>query len=477
MGPKYFTAQDLEGWAKEDPPRLLQAALIQIGQLQTRSDQLRDARAQIKVKDQRIAELETLLEKALSASLRQAAPFRVPQAKRTAMPKAPGRKAGHPGACRAQPAQIDQEITVELSACPHCGQCRWTDQKELEQFIEDIPVLQPRVTRLRTYEATCAGCGQRSCSGHPMQVSQAAGAAGVHLGARALAIAADLNKAKGLSMRKTCAVLQDHLGLRLTQGGLSQALCRVAHKVQPQYLQIRDELLKAPALHVDETSWWVGGSFCWLWVFTHPKATFYLIAQSRGRTVLETVLGKVFPGVLVSDCLSTYDREEGLQQKCFAHHLKAISHAKEIHPKNGEGFLTQIEALLKRALTLGQQKAADCLHNSEFLHQRQLLESQAMALLNTEPRELACEESVRQRLAKQRDHLFVFLDHEGVAATNNLAERQLRQAVIARKISCGNKTRAGADAFQILASLAATCAQIGSSFIQRIAVAVLLNSS
>ncbi len=43
-------------------------------------------------------------------------------------------------------------------------------------------------------------------------------------------------------------------------------------------------------------------------------------------------------------------------------------------------------------------------------------------------------------LNKQRDHLFTFLDHEGVDATNNLAERQLRPAVIARKISCGNKT-------------------------------------
>jgi hypothetical protein len=55
------------------------------------------------------------------------------------------------------------------------------------------------------------------------------GAAGVHLGPRALALAADLNKAKGLSMRKTCAVLRD------------------------------SELRQAPALHGDETSWWVGG--------------------------------------------------------------------------------------------------------------------------------------------------------------------------------------------------------------------------
>ena len=73
--------------------------------------------------------------------------------------------------------------------------------------------MRPQVTRLRTYEAICVGCGQRVRSSHPLQMSLAIGAAGVHLGPRVLAVAADLNKAKGLSMRKTCAVLRDCFGL------------------------------------------------------------------------------------------------------------------------------------------------------------------------------------------------------------------------------------------------------------------------
>jgi transposase len=76
---------------------------------------------------------------------------------------------------------------------------------------------------------------------------------------------------------------------------------------------------------------------------------------------------------------------------------------------------------------------------------------------------------LRNRLAKQRDHLFTFLDHDAVDATNNLAERQLRPAVIARKVSCGNKTPKGARTWQILASLAATCTQRATSFIDAMA--------
>lgn len=477
MPRNYFTPQELQGWALHDPPRLLEAALIQIEQLQKRSSQLKDAREQIKLLLAEVAGLQESLEEAKKASLRQAAPFRVPKEKRVATPKAPGRKAGHPGSCRPRPTVIDEEISVELSVCPHCGGNHWCEPSEIEQFIEDLPVQRPRITRLRTYQATCAGCGQSSTSRHPRQVSEATVAAGVHLGPRALAIAVDLNKAKGLSMRKTCAVLKDHFGLSLTPGGLSHALLRVARKVEPDYLQIHTELLAARAIYVDETSWWVNGRSFWLWVFAHPKGTFYLVHESRGRAVYESVIDETFSGVLVSDCLSIYDLEEGKQQKCYSHHLKAIRVAKEAHPQNGAGFLMDIGALLKEALVLGRENAAKEISKANFRIRRASLESRAKALLETEPLAQPNEESVRLRLVKQLDHLFVFLDHPEADATNNLAERQLRPAVIARKISCGNKTRAGAAAFQILASLAATCTQLGTNFIQRIAAAIPLNSS
>ena len=67
-------------------------------------------------------------------------------------------------------------------------------------------------------------------------------------------------------------------------------------------------------------------------------------------------------------------------------------------------------------------------------------------------------------LFKHRDHLFTFLDDDTVDATNNLAERQLRPAVIARKLSAGNRTARGALTHAVLASLAATCQQQGQRF-------------
>jgi transposase len=230
------------------------------------------------------------------------------------------------------------------------------------------------------------------------------------------------------------------------------------------------------------TSWWVAGPGWWLWVFTTQLLTFYVVAQSRGRCLLSEILGEDFGGVLVSDCLAIYDDATAVQQKCYAHHHKAISKAKALHPQQGEGFLCEVEAMLRASVALQQQKADLSLQT--FSDLRQALQHKALQLLEP-PRSEPNEEAVRNRLNKQRDHLFTFLAldlssgrryHDGVDATNNLAERQLRPAVIARKISCGNKTPKGARTWQILASLAATCAQRATSFIAALARAAPLQA-
>ena len=467
-------------WRREDPDRLLEAALRQaqeLAEVLPELDGLRSQNAtlrqQLEIQTQRIAQLEEALQGAERAAHRQAAPFRIEEKKRLLAPKSPGRKHGHLGAFRHQPEHIDHSIEAQLCACPHCGARDFIAQSRIEQFIEDIPLVRPHVTRLITYQATCARCGQNVRSSHPLQMSLATGAAGAQLGPRALALAADLNKAKGLSMRKTCAISHDCFSLQLSAGGLSQALDRVATKVQGHYQAIAEELRQAPVVHSDETSWWVAGPGWWLWVFTTQLLTFYVVAQSRGRELLSDILGKDFGGVLVSDCLAIYDGATALQQKCYAHHHKAIHQAKALHPHQGEGFLCEVEAMLRAAVALRQQKAD--LSLEIFSDLRQALQHKAVQLLEP-PRSEPNEEAVRKRLHKQRDHLFTFLDHDGVDATNNLAERQLRPAVIARKISCGNKTQKGARTWQILTSLAATCAQRATSFIAEIARAAPLQA-
>ena len=77
----------------------------------------------------------------------------------------------------------------------------------------------------------------------------------------------------------------------------------------------------------------------------------------------------------------------------------------------------------------------------------------------------AAEKKIRNRLVKHKPHLLRCLDDPDVEPTNNRAERALRPAVIARKLSCGNKTDRGKQAFEILTSLAVTAHQRGQDFV------------
>jgi hypothetical protein len=69
--------------------------------------------------------------------------------------------------------------------------------------------------------------------------------------------------------------------------------------------------------------------------------------------------------------------------------------------------------------------------------------------------------AVPERLGKQRGSLFGCLDGPQAEPTNNRSERSLRPAVIARKVSCGNKTESGKRSFEVLASLTPTLVQRG----------------
>jgi transposase len=78
-----------------------------------------------------------------------------------------------------------------------------------------------------------------------------------------------------------------------------------------------------------------------------------------------------------------------------------------------------------------------------------------------------------RRLAKHLRHeqpwLFTFLKCPDVAhATNNVAERAMRPAVIARKTWGGNRTETGAEAQSILMSVLATCRQQGKDSFQHL---------
>lgn len=431
---------------------------------------IEELRAEVKHLKERIESLEQEnrrlreeLEKAQQQMARQAGPFRREEKKKIPpeQHKPPGQKPGHPGNCRKVPDHIDETVELPLDKCPNCGG-PVTEHERLEQIIEEIPPIEPRVVKVITYRARCQRCGLVSTR-HPLQSSEAQGAAKVQLGPRAVAVAASLNKVHGLTMRKTCKVLEDLCGLRITVGGLSQALSRIAGRVEWMYEKLIEDVRASPAVFADETSWWVGGPGYWLWVFTTAQKTVYRVDSSRGSAVVREILGDDFGGMLVSDCLSSYDPADYAKHKCIAHHLRAISKAMKFPGNEEQEYLLSWRSFFHAVIAL--HRLREELSEEDFIAKRQACERWRDALFSR-PVGQSGDVSVRNRLLKQRPHLLGCLYEPAAEPTNNRAERALRPAVIARKASCGNKTERGRDCWQILSSIGATCRQQAVDFVE-----------
>jgi transposase len=426
--------------------------------------QLREKEARIVVLEQRVAELEAKVH-------RSVAPFRRRPEQRQSDPKPPGRPKGHAPSYRPLPeAAIQDTLCEPLGCCPHC-QGPVADLQPVEQVLIDLPPVAPQVFRLLTYTGKCPQCGPVR-SVHPQQVSTATGAAGYQLGPRALAVAATLRYGHGLPLRRVSALLGDLFGLRVSHAGVYEALARLAQPLAAEYATLQAELRRSESVHGDETGWWLSYRHGWLWVFATRGTTVYRVTRKRSVEAIQEVLGERFDGVLVSDCLRVYDKyEAAAKSKCVAHHLRVIRAALAKCPESR--FLVAVQRLLQAALKL--QRAYGWLPDPVYWRGVASLEARLTKLLapTYAPQE---EERVAQRLRRQREHLFTFLHHPAVEATNNLAERQLRPAVISRKLSYGNATERGARTLEVLGSLAVTCRQRGLSFIALIANRAKLGS-
>ena len=420
----------------------------------------------IEALEARVRELEALLLEATRAAKRQAAPFS--RNKPKLQPKKPGRPEGHAPAHRPAPPPESITQTIDTPLADHCPACGTAleDHQCHEQTLTDLPKIEPVVTKYVCHSGYCPRCRRRVRSKHPDQPSTAGGAASHQIGPNALALGADLKHRLGLSYQKTAELFQSHFGLTTCAAALVRAERRIALLADKTYQSLITIARYSPVVCGDETGWRIGGRFAWLWVFTNRIVTVYLIRESRGRGVIEDVLGPEFGGVLSSDCCASYDPIAAAdKQKCLGHIIKDLSTLESIKTRGAVRFPREALSVLRDAIDL--KRRADGMSEHGYAVARGKIESRMDSLLGrdyTDPdnRRLA------NRMIKHREHLFTFLYVDEVEPTNNAAERAIRPAVIARKLSGGNRSPTGAETHSILASLAATARQHGATLVHAV---------
>jgi transposase len=409
--------------------------------------------------------LRRQLDEATRAGKRQAAPFaKGPPA---AQPKKPGRKPGKDYGTKAHrqppsPEQIDEVHEARLpDRCPDCGGP--LDETHIaQQFQVEIP-RRPIHRQFNVHVGQCRQCHRRVQGRHPLQTSDALGAAAAQLGPDAQAAVVELNKQAGLSHGKVTRCLASLFGIRLSRGGSVHTVLRAAARCEPVFEAIRQTVGQSDWVVPDETCWRVGGHAAWLHTLVGPEATAYVIDPTRSGAVAEAILGLDYDGTMIHDGWSPYDQfERARHQQCLNDLLRRADDMAATATRGAVCFPRRAAELLRAGLDLRDRHAAGEISRHGLAVARARLETQ-LSELAFPPKTDAANERLAQHLWAHRNDLFTFLRQPGLDATNWRAELAIRFGVILRKVWGGSRTWTGAWAQSVLMSVWRTCWQQGRS--------------
>jgi transposase len=436
-------------------------------QLRQDNEQLRQENEELRQNNQRLQDelrqTRSDLEQSQRQAKRQAAPFSKGPPK--PQPKKPGRKSGcahgrHGHRLPPTPESVDVVLEAPLpDACPGCG-AAVEETTVHQQYQTEIP-RRPLIRQFNVHLGRCQGCGRRLQGRHPLQTSDALGAAAAQLGPDAQASVVTLNKTFGLSHIKVSQVFKVLFGIHLTRGASTQIVLRAADRLEPADEEICREIKAATELTPDETGWRVAGQPAWLHAWVSKRAVCYAIERDRKADALEDQIGKDWAGKMTHDGFSSYDRfTKATHQQCLGHVLRRTRQLEEKATRGAVHYPRRLIALFTEAIHLRNRHLEGEVTAQELKEARQSYD-QRLEELARPAREVPAYETLSQHLWNHLEEWFTFLDHPEVEPTNWEGEQAIRPAVVNRKVWGGNRTWRGAHAQEVLMSVLQTCKRIG----------------
>jgi transposase len=366
----------------------------------------------------------------------------------------PGQKVGHKGQTRPH-AKPDRQVKVTADRCPDCGSELGNPIRIESKTIEEIPEPQPIiVTEYKIAHYRCPCCHREVAASNANCPSEG------RFGNNIIAQTTLLKYEDRLPHRKIQDALRRLHGLNISPATILDLTRRAADAVQSQYDAILSRIRNAPVLYVDETSVNVQGELHWIWTFTTPSETFFVIRKSRGMKVLLEVLTRRFAGIIVCDGWKPYPKFTKRLQRCWAHILRE---SKDLAEKIEEAVP------LHQALKELYEELNGKLENDPPPEVRRELWNTARATLQYWIKKEYANEKVRKLIGKISngfEYWFTFVIHPGVEPTNNRAERALREHVVLRKIMGTLRNGKGTSIHESIMTVLSTWGQYGLNKLQ-----------
>jgi IS1 family transposase len=244
-------------------------------------------------------------------------------------------------------------------------------------------------------------------------------------------------------------LLNDWVGVELSVRTIDRCIREVGIACSGVVEELIEELQSAEIIHLDETPWYEKGKYRWLWVAITSKIAVFHIGSRRKEELLRLVT-EAFVGWLVTDGYGAYSNYPK-RQHCLAHLIrKAIALTQALDKEVadlGQWLLEELRELIDE-LAIGDGNKDETDSNPARLYRVCRL---ATAMEHTKLKALAKE------ILADWDAVVACFYHPQLPPTNNEAQRALRHAVIARRISYGTRTTEGSLAYCSVLSVVETC--------------------
>ena len=348
---------------------------------------------------------------------------RVARAKKPADKPArrPGGQKGHKGTTRKPKPTEHKRHTAK-----NCSRCKSENIKKKGEHIRNVtetpPPPKPVTTEHTICEYDCEDCGLKGFT--PETGLPKEGEYGKNVVVETVEDYIDRLPNRKISEKAA------RRGVHMTAGTVHNVVKRTSTALEGPAQTILAALLACSVLNLDETSFSLKGKLVWVWIITDPITGMaaYVIRDSRGRKVLEEVLGK-WAGTIVCDGWQAYAAYH--IQRCWAHILREMHdiYAKNPDDWNAAHVTRMIERIFRDAVaasetctSLGARKAARrrLIRRTRYIA-RQYIDDPVLG-------------KFMGKLDRAAGDLFEFVLDPTIPPTNNIAERGLREIVVHRKI-------------------------------------------
>ena len=381
-----------------------------------------------------------------------------------------GGQPGHKGATRPRPVPNAPPKVLSLEACPKCEHPLGDPCDSWSRPVTDLPAAGLDIFDLLVLRYKCPGCGARVHAPIPEAYRG-------EFGPRLKALVAEL-RVLGVPFEKITELLRMRYDLEVSVATLIAMEQGVAECLDPTFQELGAELRDAertPHAEGDETGMPVGGRTEWLWVGTSPTLTVYHIQDGRsGEKAAAMWAG--YQGTLTHDGLDAYNAVKGAgHQMDLVHANRWLQKVEASHGVRPRGFLREEAPTYERA---GHPP-------TEFLRfaagvrarlRREVRWTERYPEASAAARERRYRRAVRSmgrflgrrgkdadavriadELGQRLGTLFTFVRDPGVSWNSNEAEREVRVAVVHRKVSGGRRTTRGAWVLERLLTVWRTC--------------------